>query len=89
MGRDLYGECARSNPTEFLCAKIFLGVAEAGFLPGMLLYFTYWFPQAYRARYTAIFMSAMPLAFVIGGPLSGLILGMDGWAGIHGWQWLF
>jgi ACS family tartrate transporter-like MFS transporter len=77
------------SPSSFYALRFFLGVAEAGFIPGMLLYLTYWFPQAYRARYTAMFMSAIPLAFVIGGPLSGLILGMDGWADIHGWQWLF
>jgi len=77
------------NPLSFYALRFLLGVAEAGFFPGMLLYLTYWFPQAYRARYTAMFMTAMPLAFVIGGPLSGLILGMNGRAGLHGWQWLF
>src|SRR4029077_6197659 len=57
--------------------------------PGMLLYLTYWFPQTYLARVTANFMVAIPLSAVIGGPLSSVILGMDGVAGLHGWQWLF
>ena len=60
-----------------------------GFFPGMLLYLTYWFPRAYLARFTASFMVAIPLSFVVGGPLASLILGMDGIAGLHGWQWLF
>lgn len=77
------------GPLSFYVLRFLLGVAEAGFFPGMLLYLTYWFPQAYRARCTASFQSAIPLAFVTGSPLSGLILGMDGVAGIHGWQWLF
>ena len=77
------------SPLSFYALRFFLGVAEAGFFPGMLLYLTYWFPQAYRARFTAMFLTAIPLAFVTGGPLSGLILGMNGEAGLHGWQWLF
>jgi len=58
-------------------------------VPGVLLYLTYWFPLAYRARFSATFLAGSPLAFVIGGPLSGLILQMDGVGGLHGWQWLF
>jgi ACS family tartrate transporter-like MFS transporter len=53
-----------------------------------MLYMTQWFP-APIARFTALFMSSIPLASMIGGPLSGVILGMDGLAGLHGWQWLF
>jgi ACS family tartrate transporter-like MFS transporter len=64
-------------------------VAEAGFFPGMMCYLTLWFPQAYRARFAAWFVSAIPLSVVVGGPLLGLILGLDGIAGLHGWQWLF
>jgi MFS transporter, ACS family, tartrate transporter len=75
---------ATSEPVSF-----FLGVAEAGFFPGMILYLTFWFPHLYRARFTAIFMAAIPLSSIFGGPLSGFILGMDGVAGLHGWQWLF
>jgi ACS family tartrate transporter-like MFS transporter len=55
----------------------------------MLLYLTYWFPPSFRARCTASIQSAIPLAFILGGPISGLILQMDGIAALHGWQWLF
>jgi ACS family tartrate transporter-like MFS transporter len=77
------------GPLTFYILRFFLGIAEAGLVPGMLLYLTYWFPKNYRARYTAAFQSAIPFAFVIGGPISGLILDMDGIGGILGWQWLF
>jgi ACS family tartrate transporter-like MFS transporter len=77
------------DPTSFYMLRFTLGVAEAGFFPGMLLYLTYWFPQAYLARFTASFMTGIPLAFIIGGPLSSLILEMDGIGGLQGWQWLF
>jgi ACS family tartrate transporter-like MFS transporter len=75
--------------TGFYVVRFFLGVAEAGLFPGMLLYLTYWFPRGYLSRFTAYFMIALPLSFVVGGPLSSFILGMDGMAGLHGWQWLF
>ena len=77
------------GPTAFYILRFLLGVAEAGFFPGMIFYLTLWFPQAYRGRFTARFCGGIPLAGIIGGPLSGLILGMDGVAGLHGWQWLF
>jgi ACS family tartrate transporter-like MFS transporter len=77
------------GPVSFYALRFLLGVAEAGFAPGMIFYLTLWFPQAYRARFTAAFMTAIPLAGIIGGPFSGVILGMDGLAGLHGWQWLF
>ena len=66
-----------------------LGIAEAGFFPGLLFYLTLWFPRSYRGRFAASLIAAGPLAGVVGGPLSGLILGMDGISGLHGWQWLF
>jgi len=69
--------------------RFLLGVAEAGFFPGMLLYLTYWFPSAYRARFIAAFLAGVPMAVVIGAPVSGAILGMDGISGLHGWQWMF
>jgi ACS family tartrate transporter-like MFS transporter len=73
----------------YLC-RFLLGLAEAGFFPGMILYLTYWFPAAERARAVARFMTASSVALVLGSPLSGAILrGMDGWAGLRGWQWLF
>jgi ACS family tartrate transporter-like MFS transporter len=73
----------------FYVVRFLLGVAEAGFFPGMVFYLTLWFPRGFRARFTAMFVCGIPLASIIGGPLSGLILGMDGLAGLHGWQWLF
>jgi ACS family tartrate transporter-like MFS transporter len=78
-----------ASATEFYAVRILLGIAEAGFFPGMVLYLTYWFPKAYRARLVANFMLAIPFANIVGGPVSGLILGMDGVLGLHGWQWLF
>jgi len=78
-----------SNPLSFYLLRFFLGVAEAGFFPGMLLYLTYWFPRPYRARFTANFMAAIPLSFAIGGPLASIVLQMDRIAGLSGWQWLF
>jgi len=77
------------GPSSFYALRFLLGIAEAGFFPGMIFYLGLWFPQAYRARFTALFMCANPASVVIGGPLSSLILGMDGLLGLHGWQWLF
>ena len=77
------------NETSFLVLRFLLGAAEAGFFPGIILFQTYWFPSAYRARMVGRFMTAIPISAVIGAPLSGLILGMDGFWGLRGWQWLF
>ena len=77
------------GPLSFYALRFILGIAEAGFFPGMLLYLTYWFPQAYLARFTASFMTGIPLAFIIGAPVSSLILELEGTADLHGWQWLF
>lgn len=73
----------------FYVMRFLLGAAEAGFFPGMVLYLTYWFPQATRARFIALFLAAVPLANVVGGPLSSVILTMEGVRHLHGWQWLF
>ena len=73
----------------FYTLRFALGVAEAGFFPGMIFYLTLWFPKRLRGRYSAMFSSAIPLAGIIAGPLSGLVLGLDGVDGLHGWQWLF
>ncbi len=72
-----------------LTLRFLLGVAEAGFLPGMILYLTYWFPAAHRARIVGLFMAAVPLASAIGAPVSGLLVGIDDVLGFKGWQWLF
>ncbi|WP_244223089.1 MFS transporter [Cupriavidus lacunae] len=69
--------------------RVLVGITEAGFLPGMLLYLTFWFPAAYRARANALFMIAMPVTAAFGSAVSGVILGMDGLYGLKGWQWLF
>jgi ACS family tartrate transporter-like MFS transporter len=73
----------------FYGLRFLLGVAEGGFTPSMIYYLTLWFPLSYRGRFTAIFCTAIPIAGIISGPLSGLLLGMDAIAGLHGWQWLF
>ena len=73
----------------FYALRFLLGVAEAGFFPGMILYLTYWFPAQARGRAVARFMTATAIAGVIGGPISGVLLQMDGIGGLGGWQWLF
>ena len=73
----------------FMIARIVLGVAEAGFFPGMVLYFTYWIPAAERAKTGALFMMAAPVAVIVGAPLSEALLALDGFFGLRGWQWLF
>ena len=76
------------DATSFAAMRFALGAAEAGFFPLMMLYLTRWFPRSFRTRFTAMFMASIPLASLIAGPISGLILGMDGVGGIAGWQWL-
>lgn len=74
----------------FYVLRFLLGLAEAGFSPGMLLYLTFWFPPALRARYMALYFVAIPLAGVVGAPLSSFVLEtLDGVAGLSGWQWMF
>ncbi len=74
----------------FYALRLLLGIAEAGFFPGIILYLTYWFPSARRARTVALFMTAVAVANVVGGPLSGAIMQFtDGQAGWEGWRWLF
>lgn len=73
----------------FYIVRALLGVAEAGFFPGIIFFLTLWFPSEYRARIIGWFMFAIPISTVIGAPLSGVILGLDGVGGFAGWQWLF
>lgn len=81
---------AVTGPVGFYLVRILLGVAEAGFFPGIILYLTFWFPARERAKVTAYFMMAIPMAGIIGNPISGAILEyLDGAAGLKGWQWLF
>jgi MFS transporter, ACS family, tartrate transporter len=76
------------TPTHFYLVRIFLGVAEAGFFPGILVYLTHWFRSEDRAKACAIFMIAIPVANIIGSPLGGWLLGVH-WLAIQGWRWLF
>lgn len=79
-----------SSPASLYVIRFLVGVAEAGFLPGVLLYLTYWFPQSHRARANAVFMIAMPVTIAFGASISGLILQWgDGFLGLSGWRWLF
>ncbi len=75
--------------TGFFVVRVLLGIAEAGFFPGIIFFLTLWFPAVYRARIIGYFMAAIPLSTVVGAPVSGVLLGLDGWMGMHGWQWLF
>ncbi len=77
------------GPTSFLVLRFVLGAAEAGFFPGVILYITYWYPARYRAIMVGIFMVAIPVAGLIGSPMSGAILYMNGVLGLGGWQWVF
>ena len=79
-----------NSETWFYILRFLLGVAEAGFFPGVILYMTYWFPSSRRAKMTALFMTAIAISNVIGSPISGAIMQyMDGASGMRGWQWLF
>jgi ACS family tartrate transporter-like MFS transporter len=73
----------------FYAMRVLLGVAEAGFFPGIVLYLTYWIPAPERARTGALFMTAAPVAVLIGAPVSEALLALDGTMGLAGWQWLF
>ena len=77
------------GPISFYALRFLLGAAEAGFFPGMILYLTYWFPSRERAGAISLFMTAIALAGVVGGPVSGALLTLRGAGGLAGWQWLF
>lgn len=79
-----------TEPWQFYGIRLLLGMFEAGFFPGIILYLTYWYPSQRRGRVTGLFLFGMPITGVLGGPLSGTIMsGMEGLGGMHGWQWLF
>ncbi len=78
-----------TGPISFYGMRFLLGVAEAGFFPGIILYLTFWFPARERARIVSLFMAAVPISTVIGAPVSGALLGLHGFGGLKGWQWLF
>src|SRR5213075_3173607 len=73
----------------FYVLRFLLGAAEAGFFPGVVYYLIHWYPEGQRARAIAAFMTAVPVSGVIGGPLSGALLTLNGLFGLAGWQWLF
>jgi ACS family tartrate transporter-like MFS transporter len=78
------------GPLSFYAVRFLLGIAEAGFFPGMILYLSYWFPARERARAVGLFMSAIAISYAIGAPISGGIMSaFDGVAGLKDWQWLF
>jgi MFS transporter, ACS family, tartrate transporter len=78
-----------TGPNSFYALRFLLGMAEAGFFPGIVLYLTYWYPARYRARVMSAFILGAPLSAVLGGPICGLLLELDGSFGLKGWQWLF
>ena len=86
---DIAKATGMGNENAFYLIRVLLGVAEAGFFPGIIFYLTLWFPAEYRARIVGYFMAAIPLSTVIGAPISGLLLSLHGLGGLAGWQWLF
>lgn len=78
-----------SRPSELFLARVALGAAEAGFAPGVIYFLNSWFPSAYRGRVLGSFLLILPVAIVIGGPLSSLLLSWNGLLGLAGWKWLF
>jgi ACS family tartrate transporter-like MFS transporter len=77
------------GPSSMYALRFLLGLAEAGFFPGIVYYLTRWFPASMRGRFMAMFLAAIALANVIGAPISSMLLGLEGFHGLHGWQWLF
>ena len=78
-----------TNEWAFYILRVLLGITEAGFFPGVILFLTYWIPLKYRARVNGLFYFGAPLAFIFGGPLSGMLLDLDDKVAIHGWQLMF
>lgn len=78
-----------TNEAMFYVLRVLLGITEAGFFPGVIMYLTYWIPLDYRARVNGLFYFGAPLAFIFGGPISGLVLDLDGLGGLSGWQLMF
>src|SRR5207302_6211496 len=75
--------------TSFAVIRFLLGVAEAGFFPGLVLYFTYWFPRHHHARIVSGFLIGLPVAVALGAPISTALLGLDGLFGLRGWQVMY
>lgn len=83
------GMAFAAGPKSFYILRFLLGLAEAGFFPGIILYLGYWFPARHRSQVIALFMTAAPIAGFVGSPLSGALMQLDGIMGLRGWQWLF
>src|SRR5260370_14323986 len=77
-----------TGPYSFMAIRFLLGLADAGLFPGFVLYFTYWFPDRYRARINSGFTLALPIAVALGAPISTSLLGLDGMWGLKGWQFM-
>jgi ACS family tartrate transporter-like MFS transporter len=78
-----------TGSTSFAAVRFLLGVAEAGFFPGIVLYFTYWFPRRHHAHIVSGFLIGLPIAVAGGAPISTALLGLDGWLGLRGWQIIY
>jgi MFS family permease len=89
LGLCAAGMALVQGKVSFYVLRLLLGAAEAGFYPGILFFLTLWFPAAYRARVLAIFIAAIPVSGIIGAPLSGLLLSLNGIGALQGWQWLY
>ncbi len=89
LGLCAAGMALVQGKTSFYVMRLALGAAEAGFYPGILFFLTMWFPAAYRARMLGYFIAAIPISGIVGAPLSGQLLGLNGMLGLQGWQWLF
>jgi len=90
----VWGLCAAGmafvvGPHSFYTMRLLLGAAEAGFFPGVLFFLTLWFPTAYRGRVVSVFMAGVAISGLLGAPISGLLLSLEGFLGLQGWQWLF
>jgi MFS transporter, ACS family, tartrate transporter len=89
VGDYLRRDDVRPRSQQFYLLRFLLGAAEAGFFPGIVLYLTYWVPQSRRSQVMATFLTSTATSGIIGNPLAGLLMKMDGLANLHGWQWLF
>jgi ACS family tartrate transporter-like MFS transporter len=78
-----------TGATSFTIVRCLLGIAEAGFFPGMILFFTFWFPPRYRGRVVGWFMTAIPVSIALGAPISTSLMELDGVLGLAGWRWMF
>src|SRR5229473_2317590 len=86
---NLFGWALGMKITDFAVVRFLLGMGEAGFFPGLVLYFTYWFPARHHARIVSSFLVGLPIAVAVGAPISTALLGLDGMFGLKGWQIMY